>query len=127
MVVNSPEGIVREYFAALSQGDVESVVSLFADDGTVMAEGMSTASGTSALRAVYEYAAASMRIQEVCTVDSVVRDASVAAVRTHSAGTLTILESGTTRHVAFRELFVLRLTNGGWRILEYMFNAEASE
>jgi hypothetical protein len=43
-------------------------------------------------------------------------------VQTHTTATLTMLDKNTTIPVLSRELFVLRKTSPGWRIVDYMFN-----
>ena len=51
------------------------------------------------------------------------RLASSEVAQTHSTGTITRLESGTTIKVRYRELFVLRRSSEGWQITDYMFNS----
>jgi uncharacterized protein (TIGR02246 family) len=123
--MNTPEDVVRGYFAAFNSSDVDGIVALFADDAVVMAHEFETATGTAQIRAAFEGAFARVRIQETIDVDRIVERGELAVAQTHSTGTLTVLESGTTLELSYRELFVLRRLSDGWRITDYMFNSAA--
>ena len=121
----APEAVVRQYFAAFNAAAVDDILALFTEDATVAAEGMPSATGTAALRSVYERFLGAMAVTETETVESVVAGADLAVVRTSSTGTATVRATGETTPLRLRELFALRATAGGWRICEYAFNDDA--
>jgi uncharacterized protein (TIGR02246 family) len=120
--MDSPPDVVRAYFAALSGSDLQAVLELFDEEAVVTASGMETAAGKDALRATYEGTFSRVRIKEKPEVDRVLESDGLAAVETHSSGTVTQIESGEATEVGFRELFVLRRSDDRWRIVDYMFN-----
>ena len=124
--MNTPEDVVRAYFAALNSSDVDGIVGLFEDDGVVMADEFETATGSADIRAMYEGTLARVRIRAEVDVDRILEGDELAAAQTHSADTVTQLESGTTINASYREVFVLRRSSDGWRIADYMFNSPAA-
>jgi uncharacterized protein (TIGR02246 family) len=123
--MNTPEDVVRGYFAAFNSSDVDGIVALFADDAVVMAHEFETAAGSAQIRAAFESALGAC-IEEAIDVDRIVERGELAVAQTHSTGTLTVLESGATIELSYRELFVLRRSSDGWRITDYMFNSAAA-
>ena len=103
------------------------ILGLFTADATVAAEGMPTTTGRGPLKDVYEGFFAAMSAHEVPEVDSIAQGADLAVVRTHSAGSVTVRQSGRSSPAAFRELFVLRRDAEGWRISDYLFNAAPAQ
>jgi uncharacterized protein (TIGR02246 family) len=125
--VDTPEDVVRAYFAAINDSNVDEIVTLFADDGALMADYYQTATGTAAIRVTYEGAFAAMKMQHELHLDRVLESGDLAVVRIVSTGTVTLLEPGTTTAQNHREIFVLRRSSKGWRITDYMFNSPAAE
>jgi hypothetical protein len=60
-------------------------------------------------------------------VDHVEQRDGLAVVQTHSAGTLTLLDSATTSNTAHREPYVLGDRGEGWRISQYMYNSAEAQ
>jgi uncharacterized protein (TIGR02246 family) len=122
----TPQDVVHAYFAAFNAAAVDDLLALFADDATVAADGMPTATGRTALRAVYDGFFTTAQVTETETVSSVVTGSDVAVVRTSSTGWLTLRANGERTPLALRELFALRRTADGWRICEYVFNRDTA-
>jgi uncharacterized protein (TIGR02246 family) len=124
-----PQDVVRAYFEAGNRSDVDGVLALFAEDAVVMAEGWETAIGRPEIRSVYERTLAPSRVRRDLRVevDDIVEGDDVAAVRTHSSGTVSRLEYGASVDVFYRELFVLRRSAGRWLVAAYMFNSPTAE
>jgi uncharacterized protein (TIGR02246 family) len=118
----SPVAVISAYFEALNRSDPDALASLFDDDGVFMGDRAPSVSGREKIRGMAAEAFAAMRIDHQFDVDRVDANNGFAAVRTHSAGTLTMLATGTVIENAHRELFVLRDRGDGWRIADYMYN-----
>jgi uncharacterized protein (TIGR02246 family) len=119
--MDSVESNLRAYFDALNRSDVEGVA-VFADDGTFMADELETAVGHEQIRRTFQGAFQGRSFQRELHVDEVREGGDVAAARTHTTGTITILAGDNVLQVVSRELFVLRKSAEGWRIADYMFN-----
>jgi uncharacterized protein (TIGR02246 family) len=120
--MDTVENAVRAYFEALNRSDIDGVVSVFAEDGSLMGDERETATGHLQLRRAFEGIFKTLSFQRELTIGSIREGAEMAAALTHTAGALTILATNNTIHAPSRELFVLRKSGDGWRITEYMFN-----
>jgi uncharacterized protein (TIGR02246 family) len=122
-VGSNPEAVVSAYFDALNRSDAQALASLFEEDGVFIGEGAPATSGREAIQEFAAAAFAVMRGSHQFEVDRVEQGDGLAVVQTHSAGTLTLLDSATTSDSAHRELYVLRSRGEGWRISQYMYNS----
>ena len=121
-LMNSPEAAVRAYFTALNGADLDGLVAVFADDGSVMADEFPSATGREELHRLFTGIFNARRFGRELHIDRVIEAGDLAAVQTHTTGTLTMLDTNTTVHGVSRELWVLRKADSGWRIVDYMFN-----
>jgi uncharacterized protein (TIGR02246 family) len=121
-LMNSPEAVVRAYFMALNAGDLDGILSVFADDGSVMADEFPSATGREQLRRLFTGIFTARSFGRELYIDRIIEAGDLAAVQTHTTGTLTILETNTTIEGPSRELWVLRRADSGWLIVDYMFN-----
>jgi uncharacterized protein (TIGR02246 family) len=121
--MNSAENTVRAYFDAFNRSDVDSIVSVFTEDGTVMADGTPTATGHAQIRSTYQGAFESICFHFECVIDKVLEEGKMAIVRAHATGTITMLSTNSTNtSPQHRELFVLRQADASWKITDYIFN-----
>ena len=120
--MSSPEAAVRAYFTALNASDLDGVVAVFADDGSIMADEFPSATGQEQLRRLFAGIFRARSFGRELHIDRVIEEGDLATVQTHTTGTLTMLETGTTAQGLSRELWVLRRAGSGWRIVDYMFN-----
>jgi uncharacterized protein (TIGR02246 family) len=120
---STPEATVAAYFDALNRSDAEALTSLFDEDGVFIGQGAPTASGRPQIRALAEGAFGAMRVDHEYEVDRIEQRDGLAVVQTHSHGTLTMLEPGTTVENAHRELYALRDDGERWLITHYMYNS----
>jgi uncharacterized protein (TIGR02246 family) len=120
---STPEAVVAAYFDALKRSDAEALTSLFDEQGVFIGEGAPTGNGRSQIRALAEGAFRAMRVDHEYEVDRIEQRDGLAVVQTHSHGTLTMLEPGTTVQNAHRELYVLREQGERWLITQYMYNS----
>jgi uncharacterized protein (TIGR02246 family) len=116
------EETVRAYFTALNGADLEGIVGVFAEDGTIMADEAPTATGLAHIRATYAWAFQAMRFRREVHIDRLRGEGDVAVAQTHSTGTVSLMGDDRPVEAVNRELFVLRKGDAGWRITEYMFN-----
>ena len=120
--MNSPEAAVRAYFTALNASDLDGIVAVFASDGSIMADEFPSATGQEQLRRLFTGIFKARGFGRELHIDRVIEEGDLATVQTHTTGTLTILDTNTTIRGPSRELWVLRRTDSGWRIVDYMFN-----
>ena len=104
---STPEAALAAYFDALNRSDSEAFTSRFDDEDLFLGDGEATASGRAEIRATAEGALQAMRVENSYDVDRL-SSATGAVVQTHSHGTMTMPEPGTTVPSANRELYVLR-------------------
>ena len=124
--MNSVESTVRAYFDALNSSDVDGIVGLFAEEGSLMRDESDTLTGRQQIRSVFESMFQTIRGQRELYIDHIRQGGEVGAALTHTSGTVTILANGNTIPVKSRELFVLRKSADGWLITDYMFNRPGS-
>lgn len=122
-VTRAPGDVVRVCYEALNASDVEALVDLFAEDAVVMANGFRTATGRESVRSFFTTVFAATMWQADVTIDSITTDGSMSVVRSHSAGSLTALDPETSYAQDERQLCVLRRTDSGWQITDFIFNS----
>src|SRR5690348_1398166 len=96
--MDTVENAVRAYFEALNRSDIDGVVSVFAEDGSLMGDERETATGHLQLRRAFEGIFKTLSFQRELTIDSLREGAEMAAALTHTAGTLTLLATNHTMH-----------------------------
>lgn len=121
--MDSVESTVRAYFEALGRSDVEGIINLFAENGTLIGDEVETLAGHPQFRAALPgmFQAMNVHVDEV-HFDQVREEGDHAVALTHTTDKITMLANNNVMQVAFRELFVLRKGGDGWRITDYMFN-----
>lgn len=125
--VKDKSGIEREvfaYFGDFGKGDVDAIMTHYADDAVFMPAGLPTVAGKANLRAAYVETLKYVRI--LAGGQSVAEDAfttgEFAWVRTDSRAEVLNPATGQKAQGHFREVFLLRKTSGQWKIWRYMFN-----
>jgi len=116
---------VKAYMKALNASDIEAVLALFTDDGSLMANEAPTAVGPAELRATFTRFFSMLEFGRQLHVDEAFTGGDVGVVRSHTTGTLTMRATDTRIEAVSRELFVLQRVGDRWRIRSYMFNAAA--
>jgi uncharacterized protein (TIGR02246 family) len=117
--------LLEAYETSLNAGDAARIEQLYTDDGVFMPAGFPTASGRTAVRGAYDAVFKNIRIAIHFTVDELTVKGDVAYVRTHSAGTSTVVATGASGPEANRELFIFTRGANGWKIARYLFNKES--
>jgi len=118
------EQLLNEYEQALNTSDVNAAVQLYTADGVFMAPENPAAVGTSILTQAYAgvFQAISLKLKFQIAEMQLLSPES-AMLRTTSTGTVKILANGAEIPGSNQELFLLRKTNGQWKIARYAFNS----
>ena len=114
--------LLFKYRDALNASSVDQVLPLYTTDGVFMPTGFPTAVGTEQVRGAYTGVFSSIKLNIEFFIDEIEVDRDHAFARTTSKGTTLIHATGETVPEENRELFVLKRTDGGWKIARYMFN-----
>ncbi len=117
--------LLQRYEHALNASDLDSVMTLYAEDGVFMPQHSPPAVGRDAVRAAYRHVFDMIKLDirfQIDEIRALSRDWAYA--RTRSAGTVKLLGSDQPPGPeANQELFLLRReTNGQWRIARYIFS-----
>ena len=118
------EQLLNKYEQALNSSDVNAAVQLYTDDGVLMAPENPAAVGTKVLREAYagifEAIALKLKFQ---IAETQLLSPEWALLRTTSTGVVKILANGAEVPGSNQELFLLRKTNGQWKIARYSFSS----
>ena len=118
------EQLLNKYEQALNTSDVNAAVQLYTDDGVFMAPENPQAVGTEVLRKAYAGVFQAIAIKlKFQIVETKLLSPEWAMLRTTSTGTVKILANGAEVPGSNQELFVMRKTNGQWKIARYAFNS----
>jgi uncharacterized protein (TIGR02246 family) len=113
--------VIEAYADRLRAGDAGGVVDMYAQDAAVMTPDMPAIVGREQLTAVYTSALEAVTMDFKFEFDDVAVRGEVAVARTRASGQETVRATGEEVPARYRELFVLRRQEGGWKITEYMF------
>lgn len=116
---------LQRYERALNASDIESVMTLYAEDGVFMPQHSPPAVGRDAVHAAYRHVFDMIKLNIRFQIDEIrPLSRNWAYARTRSAGTVKLLASDQPPGPeANHELFLLhRETNGQWRIARYIFS-----
>jgi len=118
----SIEQLLFTYQDALNASDVGKVLTLYSQNGVFMPSNAPTAIGDNELKSSYEFVFKNIQLNIKFHIDLIEFKENLAFARTRSIGTTLIHATGITVPEENRELFVLKKTNGDWKIDHYMFN-----
>jgi ketosteroid isomerase-like protein len=106
--------VVQGYFSALKSGNVDQVVSAFADDAVVAVDGEATAEGTQAIRTLFQgqLQGSNDQAQATHTIDE---------ARTAGSEDAIVRSTSKQGDETRRELFILS-KDGEWKISQFMNN-----
>jgi len=118
------EQLLNKYEQALNTSDVNAAVQLYTDDGVFMAPENPTVVGTKVLReayaGVFQAIALKLKFQ---IAETKLLSPEWALLRTTSTGVVKILANGAEIPGSNQELFLLRKSNGQWKIARYSFSS----
>jgi len=117
--------VLGTYLRSLNESDAKLAASVYAPDGVFMPNDIPT-SANEGVYGAYVHIFNTIKLDMVFHYDDISVSGDVAVVRTHSEGTLTVLAEGVAnQEEENRELFVLKRSEGDWKITNYMFNKAA--
>jgi ketosteroid isomerase-like protein len=122
---NAIETQIHKYIEVISRSETDSLLSLFTEDGVVMAPDAPTMVGADQLKAFFDYGFKSIRLSPKILIDEIAVTEEFAFARCHSEVQVTLLETNASHIEANRELFVFKKHDGVWKIARYMFNKAA--
>ncbi|UPX11790.1 uncharacterized protein EKO05_0002378 [Ascochyta rabiei] len=116
--------LLHRYGAVLASHSIPEVLSIYTDDGVIMAPGYAPACGRDALKAAYERIFSTVKLDIEFEIDEiVVTGEEWAFARTTAEGTKHWLKKGTQEEHRNQELFMLKRDEGEWRIARYCFSS----
>ena|SRR5438874_4843254 len=118
------EQLLNKYERALNTGDVQAAVQLYTDDGVLMAPENPSAVGSKVLQQAYTgiFQAIALNIK-FQIAEAQLLSPEWALLRTTSSGVIKIRANGAEVPGSNHELFLLRKTDGQWKIARYSFNS----
>ena len=118
--------LIEKYHDRFSAGDIESVLNLWDDEGSVFEPGNATAKGKAQLRAAYERGYAGAEYYFASEIEEIVASDGLGSVLATATGRVTVKATGDVVPVTARQIFTVRRTTGEWRLLYYMFQEAPS-
>jgi uncharacterized protein (TIGR02246 family) len=119
--------IMDKYAAALTAGDVETLVGLFSPKGVFMRDEMKAVVGQDALRAAYKEIFATLKVDLQFTIREAEESGDMAWLRSVSKGTVKILKTGVETKQGYNQLIVFRKEAGAWKIRAYLYGSNRAE
>ena len=119
--------LIETYHELFSAGDIEGVLDLWDDDGSVFEPGSPTARGKAQLRRAYERGYAGADYHFECKITDMVIGGNIASVVSRAAGSITVKATGDRVPARARQVFTTRRVDGRWKLLHYMFQEDPSE
>jgi len=115
--------VLSTYETALNAQDIDTIVTLYADDGVFMPQHSLPQVGRDNIRLAYQRVFAAITLDIKFEVDEVgLLSEDWAFARTRSEGSVTINATGDGGPEANQELFLFqRSANGNWKIARYIF------
>lgn len=118
------EAVLSTYEKALNESSVDTVMTLYANDGVFMPQHSLPNVGQKAIRAAYSHVFQAIKLNIKFTIDEILQVSPEWAIaRTKSAGFVTINATGDKGPEANQELFVFhKQESGEWKIARYIFS-----
>lgn len=114
--------LLDTYQQALNDSATNKIVPLYTDDGIFMPSNKPTAVGREQVKVAYQHVFKALDLNVKFHVDEIERHGEIAFVRTTSDGEIKLLKDNVTIKNNSREIFILKRTDGKWKIYRYMFN-----
>ncbi|WP_244970253.1 YybH family protein [Pseudomonas lactis] len=118
MTIKSVLGL---YETALNTNDIDAILGLYSTEPVFMPQHSTALVGRDAVRAGYKQVFATLKLNVQFTIHEIEEVGNWAWVRTSSAGTTRVLDSGVDVNEGNNELFVFRNEVGRWKIYRYLF------
>lgn len=118
------EQVILSYERGINTGDTALIVALFAADAVWKPNNVPAVEGKDAIRQRYERELARFTLKKTYTIHDLILAGDWAFVRTTSAGTVGLKETGQTALESHEDVFFLnRQQDGSWKIARYIYNS----
>jgi uncharacterized protein (TIGR02246 family) len=114
--------VVLAYGQALDADNLADVQKVYAPDAVVAPPGQPVKRGAAQITQFYADLFTAADVQITFTIENVTADRNLAYVTSHSDSVLKFKDGSPDAAAVGRELFVLRQTDGQWKIVAYWFN-----
>lgn len=112
----------EDYFSATNAGDTDSCIATMAPDVVIMPPNQRTISGVQQLRPVSREYRAKFEAKYELVYDEIEVLGDLAIVRSTVTGTRRLRSGGASEHLLWRNLWVVKRTDGQWRFWRIIFN-----
>lgn len=119
---NSITRVIEKYQTALNASDVDTVMSLYGKKPTFMPQHAPAQIGKESIKQAYRQVFKNIGLDVEFTIWNIEVLGDTAWVRTSSAGKTTILANNSVVSEGNNELFILKNTEGLWKIHQYIFS-----
>lgn len=113
----------EEYFSATNAGDTDRCIAAMAPDVIIMPPHQATIVGVQQLRPVSHEYRARFEANYKLIYDEIEVFGDLAIVRSTVTGTRRLRSGGASEHLLWRNLWVVKRTDGQWRFWRIIFNA----
>ncbi len=114
--------VIHHYEKSLNASDTETILNLYGKDPIFMLQHAPAQVGRDQVRAAYEHAFDTIKLNIKFTVYEIEEFGDLAYVRTSSAGKTTIRANNAIVNEGNNELFVFRKEDGDWKIHRYIYS-----
>ena len=118
------QGLIKTYQRGLNEANVDLVKSVYADDAIFIGQPFPTATGISAIVALYSDFLSKLNFNVQFDVLDIELSGDLGFVRTRSHGTIAPKGQTPEGSEGNREIFVVKKIDGKWKFYRYIFNAE---
>jgi uncharacterized protein (TIGR02246 family) len=118
------EQVLKSYEQSLNASDVKGILKLYTDDAVFMVPGSPSAVGIQAVEDAYVATFQAIRINLTFQIAELqLLSPEWAFLRSNSTGQVTIVANGAVIPSANQELFLLRKTDGQWKLARYSLSS----
>ena len=118
------QDLIKTYQRGLNEANVDLVKSVYADDAVFIGQPFPTATGISAIVALYSDFLSKLNFNVQFDVLDIELSGDLGFIRTHSHGTITPKGQTPAGGEGNREIFVVKKIDGKWKFYRYIFNAD---
>ncbi len=115
--------VVVDYFRALNEGNVETIVSLYHKNSVFLPNNAPASRGIEEIEKAYRVLFKTIKLDTSHIYKYVSVSGDTAVIESKASGDITVLKTKKTLPSTNNELFVLKNIQGQWKIDRYMFNS----
>ena len=119
--IQSIEAVLHQYETALNAGDIDTILTLYTEDGIFMPQHFPAQVGQQAVREAYIGVFKMLDLNVAFIIHEVEPFGDYAFARTSSRGKTQILAEGIETDESNNELFVFQHKGNDWKIARYLF------